>query len=96
MNNNEDRIDKFLELQSKGFKFAEIAQNLKISQSTLRTFLNKKGYKSEKGKYIFKDELNYNKSLDNRNLEEEKAKEYEKSKKNTISNRKKVSTKKDF
>lgn len=77
MNNNEDRIDKFLELQSKGFKFAEIAQNLKISQSTLRTFLNKKGYKSEKGKYILKDELN-NKSLDNRNLEEEKAKEYEK------------------
>ncbi|AXU27708.1 TPA: DNA-binding protein [Clostridioides difficile] len=94
MNNNEDRVDKFLELQSKGFKFAEIAQNLKISQSTLRTFLNKKGYKSEKGKYILKDELNYNKSLDNRNLEEEKAKEYEKSKKNTISNRKKVSTKK--
>ncbi|MDX5795289.1 DNA-binding protein [Clostridioides difficile] len=94
MNNNEDRIDKFLELQSKGFKFAEIAQNLKISQSTLRTFLNKKGYKSEKCKYILKDELNYNKSLDNRNLEEEKAKEYEKSKKNTISNRKKVSTKK--
>ncbi len=89
MNNNEERIDKFLELQSKGFRFAEIAQNLKISQSTLRTFLNKKGYKSEKGKYILKDELNYNKSLDNGDLEEEKVKEYEKSKKNTISNKKK-------
>ncbi len=48
MNNNEDRIDKFLELQSKGFKFAEIAQNLKISQSTLRTFLNKKDISQKK------------------------------------------------
>ncbi|HGM3508648.1 TPA: DNA-binding protein [Clostridioides difficile] len=94
MNNNEERIDKFLELQSKGIKFAEIAQNLKISQSTLRTFLNKKGYKSEKGKYILKDELNYNENLDNGNLEEKKAKEYEKNKKNNTSNRKKVSTKK--
>ncbi|HBG5342723.1 TPA: DNA-binding protein [Clostridioides difficile] len=98
MNNNEDRIDKFLELQSKGIKFADIAQNLKISQSTLRTFLNKKGYKSEKGKYILKDELNYNKrldnDLDNGNLKEEKTKEHEKIKKNNTSNRKKVSTKK--
>ncbi|MCC0629229.1 MULTISPECIES: DNA-binding protein [unclassified Clostridioides] len=94
MNNNKERIDKFLELQSKGIKFAEIAQNLKISQSTLRTFLNKKGYKSEKGKYILKDELNYNENLDNRNLEEEKAREYEKSKKNNTSNIRKVSTKK--
>ena len=38
MNNNEDRIDKFLELQSKGFKFAEIAQNLKISQKKVNTY----------------------------------------------------------
>ncbi|CZS01600.1 MULTISPECIES: DNA-binding protein [unclassified Clostridioides] len=87
MNNNEERIDKFLELQSKGIKFTEIAQNLKISQSTLRNFLNKKGYKSEKGKYILKDELNYNENLDKKNLEEENFKK-------NISNRKKVSTKK--
>ncbi|MGX9757100.1 DNA-binding protein [Clostridioides difficile] len=81
--NNEERIDKFLELQSKGIKFTEIAQNLKISQSTLRTFLNKKGYKSEKGKYILKDELKYKEDL-----------EKEKTNENNTNNIKKVSTKK--
>ncbi|MCC0638040.1 MULTISPECIES: DNA-binding protein [unclassified Clostridioides] len=81
--NNEERIDKFLEFQSKGIKFTEIAQNLKISQSTLRTFLNKKGYKSEKGKYILKDELKNKEDLDK-----------EKTKEDNTNNVKKVSTKK--
>ncbi|MBS5787327.1 MAG: DNA-binding protein [Clostridioides difficile] len=57
MDGNE-RIDNFLKLQEKNLKFADISKELGISQSTLRTFLNKRGYKSIKGKYILKNDLN--------------------------------------
>jgi chemotaxis protein histidine kinase CheA len=53
-----ERIDNFLKLQEKNLKFVDISKELGISQSTLRTFLNKKGYKSIKGKYILKNDLN--------------------------------------
>ncbi|WP_024620125.1 hypothetical protein [Metaclostridioides mangenotii] len=57
MDGNE-RIDNFLKLQEKNLKFVDISKELGISQSTLRTFLNKRGYKSIKGKYILKNDLN--------------------------------------
>ena len=47
-----DRIQKFIELQDKDISFEDIAKELEISKNTLRNFLNKRGYKSKKGKYI--------------------------------------------
>lgn len=49
-----ERLDKFLQLQSKNMNFEDISKELKISQSTLRSFLNKRGYKYDSGKYILK------------------------------------------
>lgn len=48
-----ERLEKFLELQNKNLNFIEISKELKISESTLRSFLNKRGYKSVNGKYEF-------------------------------------------
>ena len=47
-----ERLDKFLQLQSKNLKFDEIAKEIGIAPSTLRKFLNKAGYKSVNNKYI--------------------------------------------
>ena len=47
-----ERLDKFLQLQSKNLKFDEIAKEIGIAPSTLRKFLNKAGYKSVNSKYI--------------------------------------------
>lgn len=57
MNSNQ-RIDEFLKLQDKGISLDEIASTLGIKSQTLRRDLNKNGYKSVKGKYIKKDEIN--------------------------------------
>lgn len=51
-----ERLDNFLELQNKGISFDIIAKELGISTSTLRSFLNKRGYKSDGGKYILKED----------------------------------------
>ena len=56
MNGNE-RLDKFLKLQDKNISFENIAKEIGISTTTLRKFLNKRGYKSQNGKYI---SYNYN------------------------------------
>lgn len=51
-----ERMEKFLELQSNNIDFENISKELGITQSTLRTFLNKRGYKWDNGKYILKEE----------------------------------------
>lgn len=50
-----ERMEKFLELQNKNVQFEDISKELGITPGTLRTFLNKRGYKSENGKYILKE-----------------------------------------
>ena len=57
------RIDEFLKLQDKGISLDEIASTLGIKPQTLKTDLNKNGYKSVKGKYIKKDEKSQNVSI---------------------------------
>lgn len=57
MNSNQ-RIDEFLRLQDKGISLDEIAFTLGIKPQTLRRDLNKHGYKSVKGKYLKKDDIN--------------------------------------
>ena len=47
------RIDEFLKLQDKGISLDEIASTLGIKPQTLKRDLNKNGYKSVKGKYIY-------------------------------------------
>lgn len=50
--NANDRIQKFIELQNKEVPFEDISKELGIKKSTLRGFLNKRGYKCENGKYV--------------------------------------------
>lgn len=66
-----DRMEKFLELQNKNINFEDISKELGITPSTLRTFLNKRGYKSDNGKYILKEN-----SVNNKNYKS-KAKQIE-------------------
>lgn len=60
MNSNK-RIEDFLKFQDEGFNFNQIAKKLSITPGTLRNFLNRKGYKSQNGKYILKKENNFKK-----------------------------------
>ncbi len=50
-----ERLEKFLELQNKNYEFSTISKEIGIAQSTLRQFLNKKGYTSRRGKYVLKE-----------------------------------------
>ena len=47
-----ERLNKFLQLQSKNLKFEEIAKEIGLAPTTLRKFLNRAGYKSVNSKYI--------------------------------------------
>ena len=51
-----ERINKFIELQNKNMKFEDIALELGIAKSTLRSFLNKYGFKMNNGKYELKED----------------------------------------
>ena len=51
-----DRINKFIELQNKNMDFEDIALEIGIAKSTLRSFLNKNGYKLDNGKYRLKED----------------------------------------
>lgn len=55
-----ERLDKFLELQDKGIAIDEISKELGIVTKTLKSFLNKRGYKLENGRYILKEEKEIN------------------------------------
>ena len=61
---DKERIKKFIELQDKNLKFEDIALELGIAKTTLRTFLNKNGYKMYNGKYKLKDESNKFKQIE--------------------------------
>lgn len=50
-----ERLEKFLELQNTNMSFEDISKELEISPSTLRTFLNKRGYKCNAGRYVLKE-----------------------------------------
>lgn len=50
------RIEKFLELQDKNINIQDIAKEIGITVKTLRSFLNKNGYKLKDGKYILVSE----------------------------------------
>ncbi|MDR0879211.1 MAG: DNA-binding protein [Clostridioides sp.] len=52
MLDNNERLNKFLELQKSELSFNEISNNMDIKPGTLRAFLNKNGYKSVKGEYV--------------------------------------------
>lgn len=56
-----ERIDTFLELQKKGMNFEDISTQLEVKPATLKSFLNKRGYKFDAGKYILKEveQLNF-------------------------------------
>ena len=56
-----DRINKFIELQNKNMDFEDIALEIGIAKSTLRSFLNKNGYKLYNGKYRLKEDLSWEK-----------------------------------
>lgn len=51
-----ERIEKFLTLQNKNIKFDDISKELGVASKTLKSFLNKKGYKMEEGVYKLKEE----------------------------------------
>ena len=46
-----ERIKRFIELQMKNIEFEDIAKEIGVTDKTLRTFLNRNGYKLENGKY---------------------------------------------
>ncbi|CEI73427.1 hypothetical protein [Romboutsia hominis] len=52
-----ERIKIFLQLQNKNLKFQDIADKMEIKPQTLRSYLNKKGYKLTNGKYELKDDI---------------------------------------
>lgn len=86
-----ERLEKFLELQNKNLNFDEISKELKISENTLRNFLNKRGYKRVDGKYEFvKNPVEQEKKANIKQIEfveiepkEEKNKKNIKTKRNT-------------
>lgn len=58
-----ERLEKFLKLQNENIPFENISKEIGVSPITLRRFLNKMGYKSENGKYIFRSEIEKSKTV---------------------------------
>lgn len=81
MNGNE-RLDKFLELQSKGISIDDISKELGVVTKTLKGFLNKRGYKLKNGKYVLKEEKEINQiafmDINEKNNKDNKKKSVEK------------------
>lgn len=74
MESNE-RIKIFLKLQSEGISFNDISNKIGISSSALRNYLNRRGYKSENGKYILKSQKTKEKNnLIKEDIDESKSK----------------------
>ncbi|CEN78522.1 hypothetical protein [Paraclostridium sordellii] len=53
---DKQKLNKFLQLQSKELKIDDIAKELDSDVKSLRRFLNKNGYRSVKGKYQKKED----------------------------------------
>lgn len=71
--NDKNKLNRFLELQSRGVKIEDIANELKVDVKSLRKFLNQNGYKSVKGKYTLKEDSKSVKQLE-LTLDEKKSK----------------------
>jgi len=84
-----ERIEKFLELQNKDMGFEYISKEIGITVKTLRSFLNRNGYKLENGKYIIKE---------NNEIKQIEFKDTNKDKKNDVKNKKnkKIKEEKDI
>ena len=83
-----ERLRKFIELQDKNLKFEDIASQLGIATSTLRVFLNKRGYKINNGKYRLKDEVGKFKQMEFEDSKRLEAKKYVKTNKSKSVNTK--------
>jgi hypothetical protein len=81
-----ERIEKFLELQNKDMGFEYISKEIGITVKTLRSFLNRNGYKLENGKYITKE---------NNEIKQIEFKDTNKDKKNNVDNIKNKKTKEE-
>jgi len=84
-----ERIEKFLELQNKNMGFEYISKEIGITVKTLRTFLNRNGYKLENGKYTMKE---------NNEIKQVEFKDANKDKKDNVKNikNKKIKEEKDI
>nr|WP_317331694.1 DNA-binding protein [uncultured Romboutsia sp.] len=92
---DKERIKKFIELQDKDFKFEDIALELGIAKTTLRVFLNKKGYKMHNGKYKPKDEGNEFKQIEFDQIENSNKNKFNSIKENKNTGNKLVKIKKE-
>lgn len=92
---DKERIKKFIELQDKNLKFEDIALELGIAKTTLRTFLNKNGYKMYNGKYKLKDESNKFKQIEFKESENSSKNKSTKIKENKTDYNKEVKIKKE-
>ena len=93
-----DRLNKFIELQNKNMDFEDIALEIGIAKSTLRSFLNKNGYKLYNGKYRLKDdvqikEIEFEGGLNNTKTIKSKEKSVSNNKKNNKSIKKEIDKK---
>lgn len=90
-----ERIEKFLELQEKNIEFEDISKEIGITSKTLRSFLNRNGYKLENNKYKIK-ESNEIKQIEFKNVKEQKKESKNGNTKNIKEkNTKKLTPKKD-
>ena len=92
---DKERIKKFIEFQDKDLKFEDIALELGIAKTTLRVFLNKKGYKMRNGKYKLKDEGSEFKQIEFEQSENSNKKKSTNTKENKNTGNKRVKTKKE-
>lgn len=90
-----ERIEKFLRLQNENMEFEDISKEIGIKSNTLRTFLNRNGYKLENSKYIIKEnnvlkQIEFKDTNKNKNNNTKKIKDEVKIDKKDINNIKKI------
>ncbi|WP_195939457.1 DNA-binding protein [Romboutsia sp. 1001713B170131_170501_G6] len=91
-----ERIKIFMQLQNKNLKFQDIANKMEIKPQTLRSYLNKKGYKLTNGKYELKDGIKEDKKqIEFNEIKNTKIEKKENVKKNTTKQRKTSNPKRD-
>lgn len=91
-----ERITKFLEFQNNNINIDDIAKELGITVRTLKSFLNKNGYRLENGKYVLKNNQNIDQVVFTDIQEEKKDKNIKKiQNKSTKTSSTKVTVKKE-
>jgi hypothetical protein len=89
-----ERIEKFLELQNKNMEFEDISKEIGVSAKTLKSFLNRRGYKLENGKYTIKENSKV-KQIEFQDVSKDEKENKKGNSKNTKDKEKKVSDKKN-